>query len=108
MRVLTTSFVLTLLFLTTVSARAQENPTQPPTAPPKIDPAGELDKLKESCGAFKIMGCAEELFTGKPVHIAAGSIAPQNGFGAGIAYLGHKTTRTPWGRSMDRGARDCM
>ncbi|PYT91202.1 MAG: hypothetical protein DMG36_19070 [Acidobacteria bacterium] len=92
MRVLTTSFVLTLLFLTTVSARAQESPTQPPTAPPKIDPAGELDKLKESCGAFKIMGCAEELFTGKPVHIAAGSIAPQNGFGAGIAYLGHKTT----------------
>jgi hypothetical protein len=26
------------------------------------------------------------------VHIAVGSIAPQNGFGAGLAYLGHKTT----------------
>ena len=29
---------------------------------------------------------------GKPVHVAVGSIAPQNGFGAGLAYLGHKTT----------------
>jgi hypothetical protein len=38
------------------------------------------------------MGCAEVLFTGKPVHVAVGSIAPQNGFGAGLAYLGHKTT----------------
>jgi hypothetical protein len=46
-----------------------------------------------------LLGCAEELFTGKPVHIAIGSIAPQNGFGAGLAYVGHKTSdnwRNSW------------
>jgi hypothetical protein len=74
------------------SVQAQENPPQPSPAPPKIDVPGEVDKLKESCGAFKMLPCAEELFMGKPVHIAVGSIAPQNGFGAGLAYLDHKTT----------------
>ncbi len=83
--------MLAVLLFAAGSVRAQDNPSQPP-APRKIDPAGEMDKLKESCGAFKILPCAEELFTGKPVHIAVGSIAPQNGFGAGLAYLGHKTT----------------
>ena len=83
--------VLAVILFAAVSVRAQESPTPTP-APPKIDPSGEVDKLKESCGAFKIVPCAEELFTGKPVHIAVGSIAPQNGFGAGLAYLGHKTT----------------
>jgi hypothetical protein len=81
-----------VILLVTGVARAQEHPAPPPTAP-KIDPAGEWDRLKESCSSFKgFMGCSEELFTGKPVHIAMGSIAPQNGFGAGISYLGHKTT----------------
>jgi hypothetical protein len=84
--------VLAVILLVTSAARAQENPVAP-SVPPKIDPAGEWDRLKESCSNFKgILGCAEELFTGKPVHIAVGSIAPQNGFGAGVAYLGHKTT----------------
>jgi len=84
--------LLAVLLFAAGSVQAQDNPPQPPPAPPKIDPAGEMDKLKESCGAFKILPCAEELFTGKPVHIAVGSIAPQNGFGAGLAYLDHKTT----------------
>jgi hypothetical protein len=84
--------ILALLLVSGGTVWAQDNPPQPAPASPKVDPAGEVDKLKESCGAFKIFPCAEELFTGKPVHIAVGSIAPQNGFGAGIAYLGHKTT----------------
>jgi hypothetical protein len=84
--------ILALLLFAAVAVRAQDNPAQPPTAAPKIDPPGEFDKLSQSCGAFKILPCAEELFTGKPVHIAVGSIAPQNGFGAGLSYLGHKTT----------------
>lgn len=79
-------------------ARAQD--ASPQSSPAKIDSPSELDKLKNSCGDFKkIADCAEELFTGHPIHIAVGSIAPQNGFGAGIAYLGHKTTdnwRTSW------------
>jgi len=85
--------ILATILFAALPARAQDTPAAPSPAPPKVDPAGELDRLKESCSSFKgTMGCAEELFTGKPVHIAVGSIAPQNGFGAGISYLGHKTT----------------
>jgi hypothetical protein len=71
-------------------ARAQEAPVA--STAPSVDPPGEFSKLKDSCGTFKIAGCAEVLFTGQPVHIAVGSIAPQNGFGAGLAYIAHKTT----------------
>ena len=66
---------------------------QPPPPAAQADAPGEVDKLKENCTVLsKIGGCAEELFTGVPVHIAVGSIAPQDGFGAGLAYVGHKTT----------------
>jgi hypothetical protein len=92
---------LVLILFVSGIARAQQ-PASPPT-PPRVDPPGEIDKLKDSCGAFKIMDCAEELFTGKPVHIAVGSIAPQNGFGAGVALLGHKTTET-WRTSWNADA----
>ena len=93
-------FLVFLALSVTAVARAQQ-PTQPaPTPPRRVDSPSEIDKLKESCFAFKtFLSCAEELFTGKPIHIAVGSIAPQNGFGAGLAYLGHKTTeswRTSW------------
>jgi hypothetical protein len=76
-----------LLLFAAEAARAQDA-----AGPKPPDPPGELDKLKDSCFTKKgIPGCAETLFTGKPAHIAVGSIAPQNGFGAGIAYLGHAT-----------------
>jgi len=96
------SIVLALGLLTAGTAWAQQGSgTQ---NPPRIDSPNEADKLKESCFNLKgIPGCAEELFTGKPIHIAVGSIAPQNGFGAGLAYLGHKTTET-WRTSWDADA----
>jgi hypothetical protein len=88
--------LLILVLLAAASARAQ----QPPATSPRTDSPSEIDKLKESCFNLRgLLGCAEELFTGKPVHIAMGSIAPQNGFGAGLAYVGHKTTdnwRNSW------------
>lgn len=88
--------LLVLALLASASARAQE----PPATAPRTDSPREIDKLKESCFNLRgLLGCAEELFTGKPVHIAMGSIAPQNGFGAGLAYVGHKTTdnwRNSW------------
>lgn len=87
-----------LMLFTTGTSWAQQPP--PSATPAKIDSPSELDKLKESCFDLKgLLSCAEELFTGKPVHIAVGSIAPQNGFGTGLAYVGHKTTdnwRTSW------------
>lgn len=91
-------FLIVSLF-TAASVCAQQNA---PTAstPTRIDSPSELDILRESCFTPKgIPGCAEELFTGVPVHIALASIAPQDGFGAGVAYVGHKTTdkwRTTW------------
>jgi hypothetical protein len=81
------SLLVAALLLAAATARAQ----QPAPAPP-LDSPDEMDKLKESCGAFQVVGCAEELFTGQPLHLAVGSIAPQNGFSGGVAYVGHKTT----------------
>lgn len=71
----------------------QPTPTPSPSAGVKNeeqqDPATESGKFKKNCPKH-IVGCAEVLFTGQPLHIAVGSIAPQNGFGAGLAYVGHK------------------
>jgi hypothetical protein len=44
------------------------------------------------------------LFTDHPLHIAVGSIAPQNGFGAGGAYVGHYTPNELWRTSWDADA----
>jgi hypothetical protein len=69
--------------------------SQPPPNPAQVDSPNELDKLKNTCGTFTfkgVPGCVEEVFTGHPLHIAVGSIAPQNGFGAGLAYIGAKNT----------------
>src|SRR5215831_20791637 len=90
--------VLLLILVFVGPAKAQQ--TTSTSATPTIDSPSELHKLKESCFNLKgIPDCAVELFTGQPVHVAVGSIAPQNGFGAGLAYVGHKTTdnwRTSW------------
>lgn len=66
------------------------------------DNPAESYKLEHSCFSLRfqqIADCAEEAFTGHPVHVAVGTIAPQDGFGAGLAYIGHLTTenwRTSW------------
>jgi len=63
---------------------------------------GEGKRLGESCkitAIASIFSCAEELFTDHPLHIAAGSLPPQNGFGLGAAFVGGKNTtnwRTTW------------
>jgi hypothetical protein len=64
---------------------------------------GEGDRFKSSCSGFsfgKIASCAELLFTDHPLHIAIGSLAPGNGFGAGAALVGHWTTPN-WRNSWD-------
>jgi hypothetical protein len=86
------SLSIAILAATSAPTRAQQNsPTASTTD--RIDSPDELDILKGNCPDIKkLFGCAQELFSGQPVHIAVGSIAPQNGFGAGVAYVGHKTT----------------
>lgn len=64
----------------------------------------EGEHVKEACGGFsfkKAGGCAVELFTDHPLHIAAGSIAPQNGFGLGPAFVTHYTPNESWRLSLN-------
>jgi hypothetical protein len=79
---------------------------QQPAAPADTGPdnPSELYVLRHSCSNLRgLMDCGEEVFTGQPVHIAVGSIAAQNGFGAGLAYVGHKTTEN-WRITWDSDA----
>ncbi len=63
---------------------------------------GEETRFDASClhpsswSFGSIGGCAQLLFTDHPLHIAVGSLAPQNGFGAGIALTTHTTPNEDW------------
>jgi hypothetical protein len=63
----------------------------------------EGDRVSDACGTFSFTaagGCAYTLFTDHPLHIAAGSMPPQNGFGLGSAFVWSKNTtnwRMSWG-----------
>jgi hypothetical protein len=63
---------------------------------------GESARFDDSCvhpsGSLfsAIGGCAELLFTDQPLHIAVGSLAPENGFGAGLALVTHYTPNENW------------
>jgi hypothetical protein len=93
------------LVASVASAQQPPPPASPPQAPPpaKIDPRGELDKAKESCGKFQAADCGILLLTGQPFHLAIGSIAPQSGFGAGLAYVAAKNTEN-WRDSWNADA----
>ena len=59
----------------------------------------EGEKFKENCSKLElklITGCGEQLFTGKPLHVAVGSIAPQNGMSFGPAFVKHWTPNENW------------
>jgi len=65
----------------------------------------EGDALKANCTSFKsALGCAQVLFTDHPMHIAVGSLAPQNGFGFGPAFVTHWTPNESWRLSWDMDA----
>lgn len=66
----------------------------------------EGEKVADACGSFGLMTipkCGYELFTDHPLHIAAGSMPPQNGFGLGAAFVTSKNT-TNWRLSWDLDA----
>lgn len=68
---------------------------------------GEGERLKKSCSSFSFAslgGCAQVLFTDHPMHIAVGSLAPQNGFAGGLAFVSHWTPNESWRLSWDADA----
>ena len=62
----------------------------------------EGERVSDACKfSFKaIPGCAYTLFTDHPLHIAAGSLPPRNGFGLGGAFVASQNTRN-WRMSWD-------
>ena len=65
----------------------------------------EAERIHDACKFYSFMSigyCAYPLFTDHPLHIAVGSLPPQNGFGVGLAYVATRNTenwRLSW--SMD-------
>src|ERR1700742_2298404 len=60
--------------------------------------------FKQDCSSFSfaaVGSCASDLFTDHPLHIAVGSLAPQNGFGFGPAFTAHWTPNETWRLSWD-------
>jgi hypothetical protein len=89
---------LVVLWLGSVAALAQD--------PKESALHGELRRERERVGEacnFTIKSipmCGYTLFTDHPLHIAAGSMPPQNGFGLGGAFVWSKNTRN-WRMSWD-------
>jgi len=96
-----------ILLLLALAATAQaQTPTDPHESNFGADFRTERRHVSEACGTFSFKsagGCAIELFTDHPFHIAAGSIAPQNGFGVGGAVVTHYTP-TNWRMSFNLDA----
>lgn len=62
----------------------------------------EGERVADACHfSFEAVGsCGYTLFTDHPLHLAAGSLPPQNGFGLGAAFVASKNT-TNWRLSWD-------
>ena len=89
--------LLIVLVLASGYVRAQESGLH-------ADFRREGERFGVACGkiSFKtVPGCAVELFTDHPLHVAVGSIAPQNGFGFGGAFVTHYTPNENWRLSWD-------
>src|SRR5882672_3488134 len=89
------SVVLVLLGTSTL-AQAQESPL-------RAELRREGERVSDACGTFSFKaaaGCAYTLFTDHPLHIVAGSMPPQNGFGVGGAFVWSKNTKN-WRMSWD-------
>lgn len=91
--------VLLVLMTTPAVASAQESPLH-------AELRREGERVSDACGTFSfrsVPGCGYTLFTDHPLHTAAGSMPPQNGFGLGGAFVWSKNTEN-WRMSWDLDA----
>ena len=90
------SGLLVVLWLAGTFAFAQESMLQ-------AEFRREGERVRDACKDFgfkTVPSCAIELFTDHPLHIAEGSMPPQNGFGVGAAFVADKNTKS-WRLSWD-------
>jgi hypothetical protein len=67
----------------------------------------EFSALGDTCfhASFKdFTGCAQTLVMGKPLHVAFGSIAPQNGVAAGLAFFHETNVGENWSLKFNSDA----
>jgi hypothetical protein len=91
--------VAVLMLIVCTMAWAQESPLH-------AELRREGERVSDACGTFSFKSipmCGYTLFTDHPLHIAAGSMPPQNGFGLGAAFVWSKNTRN-WRMSWDLDA----
>src|ERR1700685_4668356 len=90
------SFVVLLLWLGSTLAWTQEGMLH-------AEFRREGERASDACQDFSfktVPACAIELFTDHPLHIAAGSMPAQNGFGLGGAFVADKNTKN-WRLTWD-------
>jgi len=95
--------VIVLLLASGFSLAQESAPAPPRETQLQSDFRRESEHIKEAC-TFSFKGffdCAEEFATDHPIHLALGSIAPQNGFGFGLAFVTHYTPNESWRISWD-------
>ena len=88
-----------MLLLVSTAALAQESWVH-------ADFRREGERVADACKFHNFMSvgsCAYTLFTDHPLHIAAGSMPPQNGFGIGGAYVATRNTKN-WRLSWNADA----
>ena len=91
--------VAVMLWLVSTAALAQESWVH-------ADFRREGERIAAACKFYSFMSvgyCAYPLFTDHPLHIAAGSLPPQNGLGLGAAYVATRNTEN-WRLSWNADA----
>lgn len=93
--------VLVLSLLMAAPAMAQESRVQ-------ADLRRERQDIEDSCtGGFdikKVIGCVETIATDDPLHVAVGSLSPQNGTAFGLGFAEHTTPNDRWRISWNADA----